>query len=430
MKTLRERRRPDSCSPKVGLFGALGSGNLGNDASMEAVLNYVRARIPAAHLDAMCTGPEAVRSNYGICAIPMCWYQLHEQHPSRGVAFMLKGVGKFVDAFRTMRWVRRHDVVIVPGMGILETTMPLRALGWPYSLFLVSVCGRLVRTKVALVSVGANVIEQPLTRWLLVSAARFAAYRSFRDTYSRDAMRQQNLCSISDRVYPDIVLGIPLPPLPPVCPENVAVGVMDFYGSNDNRRAADLIHASYVEKMKRFTLWLIDSGRNVTMLIGDSNGSDDEVVQEILDFVHRLRPGLAAGRIAAPTISSFPQLLRTMATAHTVVTTRYHNLICAFRLAKPVLSIGYGAKHDALMAEAGLSDFCQRATDLNLERMTTQFAELECRARDVQVALANLNEAHRRQLDDQFVHLSRVLFDRSTITPFRVRTRSSSGHVS
>ncbi len=67
-----------------------------------------------------------------------------------------KGLGKLVDAFRIAAWVRRHDVVIVPGTGILESTLPLRPWGMPYSLFLVCAAGRLLRTPVALVGVGAS----------------------------------------------------------------------------------------------------------------------------------------------------------------------------------------------------------------------------------------------------------------------------------
>jgi polysaccharide pyruvyl transferase WcaK-like protein len=42
---------------KVGLFGLLGSGNSGNDASMETVLAYLREAHPDAVVDALCGGP-------------------------------------------------------------------------------------------------------------------------------------------------------------------------------------------------------------------------------------------------------------------------------------------------------------------------------------------------------------------------------------
>ena len=97
-------------------------------------------------------------------------------------ASFLKLLGKGIDTIRTMSWVRRHDAVIVPGAGALETTLPQRAWGFPYSLFLLSVSGKLFGTKVALVSVGADHINKRVTRWLSNSTARLAFYRSYRDS--------------------------------------------------------------------------------------------------------------------------------------------------------------------------------------------------------------------------------------------------------
>src|SRR5215469_14754298 len=187
--------------PRVGLFGLLGSGNIGNDASMEAVLHYLRAEHAHAVIDAMCFGPERVRGTYGIDAVPLSWYARHELRASGIMASGLKVAGKVLDALRIASWVRRHDVVIVPGMGVLETTLPLRSLGTPYEMFLVCAAGRLFGTKVALVSVGANVIKQRLARWLCRSAARLAFYCSYRNASSLEAMQSRHFGEPADKVY-------------------------------------------------------------------------------------------------------------------------------------------------------------------------------------------------------------------------------------
>ena len=76
--------------PRVGLFGLLGQGNLGNDGSMEAVLAYLRAQHPDVVLDALCSGPELVSARYGIPAARLHWYYPERQarvrpgRPSRG----------------------------------------------------------------------------------------------------------------------------------------------------------------------------------------------------------------------------------------------------------------------------------------------------------------------------------------------------------
>ena len=109
------------------------------------MLRYLSADHPDAILDAMCTGPERLKGRYGIEAIPLLWYQKYEQQASGVTAIALKALGKGVDAFRTASWVRRHDVVIVPGMGVLEASLPVRPWGYPYAMFLLCASGRALR---------------------------------------------------------------------------------------------------------------------------------------------------------------------------------------------------------------------------------------------------------------------------------------------
>ena len=201
-----------TAAPRVGLFGLLGSGNLGNNVSMESVLRYLRTDHPEAIVDAMCLGPETVTGRYGIPAITMSWYQRYERTASGLPSIMLKLLGKAIDVFRTSWWVSRHDVVIVPGMGTMEASLPLKSWQLPYSFLLVCTSAKLFGTKVAFVSVGAGVVKRRATRILLDVSARLAFYRSYRDAPSLEFMRQRGVDTSRDHVYSDLAFGIP--PLP------------------------------------------------------------------------------------------------------------------------------------------------------------------------------------------------------------------------
>ena len=65
------RRYTERRPPRVGLYGLLGASNIGNDASMEAILRYLQADHPDAIVDAMCPGPDQVHREYGIEASPL-----------------------------------------------------------------------------------------------------------------------------------------------------------------------------------------------------------------------------------------------------------------------------------------------------------------------------------------------------------------------
>ncbi len=152
--------------PELVFFGGLGSGNIGNDASLEAVLGFLWAEHPDAILDAMWQGRARPRSTIatGIAAIPLLWYSNYEHASGLSAAF-LKLLGKAIDVARTAAWARRHDVVIVPGMGVLEASLPLRPWQLPYIMLVLCASGRAFGTKIALVSVGAREVNQRLTSW-------------------------------------------------------------------------------------------------------------------------------------------------------------------------------------------------------------------------------------------------------------------------
>jgi polysaccharide pyruvyl transferase WcaK-like protein len=397
-----------AAAPKVGLFGLLGSGNSGNDASMETVLAYLRDTHPDAVVDALCGGPELVRSSYGIDAALVSWYQQFEGRPTRVPAAFLKVAGKGIDAFRIASWVRRHDAVIVPGAGALETTLPQRAWGFPYALFLLAASGRLFGTRVALVSVGADLINKRATRWVSNATARLVSYRSYRDAYSRDAMKQRGIDTSADLVCPDLVFGVPTPPYEPGDPRLVGVGVMAYYGGNDDRKTADQIHSRYVETMTNFTRWLIDNDYRVRLFGGDKK-FDVAIAEKIQASLLEWRPGLDASRVTVAAVSTYPELIQEMAPVGMVVATRYHNVMCALKLAKPTISLGYSRKFISLMSDMGVGEFHQFADSLDTDRLIGQFKELEARREELQQQMVERNAANKQGLADQFAVLSDLL---------------------
>ncbi|MFI9543693.1 polysaccharide pyruvyl transferase family protein [Streptomyces sp. NPDC052016] len=397
----------DGTPVRVGVFGLLGSGNLGNDGSLEAVLGYLRAEHPEAVVDALCGGPEVVATRYRIPATRLHWYRGEYRTASRAGAIAAKGLGKIVDAVRTAAWVRRHDVVIVPGMGVLEATLPLRPWGFPYSLFLLCASGRLFGTRVALVGVGADAIGNRATRTLVRWSARLAAYRSYRDVLSRDAMRAMGVDTARDEVYPDLAFALPAPepstpsdqaqsPPGPVC-----VGVMAFHGGDDDRARAEEIHRRYLDGTTRFVRALVEDGRPVRLLTGDE--CDAPVVAAILDAVD-------SPLVTAAETASLADLMKETAAADTVVATRYHNLICALKVGTPTLALSYAAKSDALMERMGLGAYRHPAREVDADRLLQQFRELERQSAELRRTLTEANMVAARQLREQFDALTASLF--------------------
>lgn len=410
VRRLTSKREKSLSAHRIGLFGHLGACNIGNDASMEAMLRYLNEYYPGAVIDAMCPGPEQVKKQYGIGAVPMLWYSGHDKRASGWAAIGLKILGRGIDAARTASWVSRHDVVIVPGAGVLEASLPLWPWGMPYAMFLLSASGKIFGTKVALVGVGAGAINKQATRWLSNWAARLAYYRSYRDAGAREALRKRGVDTSRDSVYLDLAFALPAPGDEPGDPELIGVGVMEYRGSNDERGKADEIYRSYVAAMKQFVDWLVDSGLKVRLFVGDTNGSDASVVQEILADLRTSHPGLAPSRVVADPAVSFAEVLRGMSSCGRVVAIRYHNLVASLRLSKPTISISYSPKHDVLMEEFGLSGFSQPVNELDVGQLIEQFTELGSRSAELRQRMKERNAANEQVLNAQFAELTSTLF--------------------
>jgi polysaccharide pyruvyl transferase WcaK-like protein len=274
-------------------------------------------------------------------------------------------------------------------------------------MFLLGVYGRLFRTKVALVSVGASPIKGRATKFLLNWCARLAHYRSFRDAYSRDVMIERGVRAGLDPLYPDLAFGVPLLPYEAGDPDTVGIGVMDYSGSNDDRDRASEVHAAYVESLEEFASWLVSSGKRIRLFVGDTD--DEPVAGEILAFLRERFPGLSPDTVTAELVTTFDELTQVMQVVSTVVCTRFHNVVCAIRLAKPTIALTYANKAIAVMTNAGLAAYCLSARGLTAPDLITMFQSLEGESRvlRLQERMRANSAEQQRQLDEQFAVLSK-----------------------
>jgi polysaccharide pyruvyl transferase WcaK-like protein len=413
--TLRRDQKPIS-PVKIGIFGLFGNGNAGNDGSLEAMVAFLRRARPDAELTCICAcipgAPEQVSANLGLRAIPLALPK-----PMSGLLRMLDTLSfrvprQLASLVRAISCARSLDALIAPGTGVLDDFTD-RPSGMPLALFGWCLAAKLCGTSIALVSVGAGPIQHPISRWLIKSAAGMARYRSYRDAKSKAFMESIGFDTRNDAVYPDIAFELPVPPLPGRQLADgerftVGVGVMAYLGWRDADPRGAAIYAAYLEKMTKFVLWLTDRGHCVRILTGQV--ADRRLVDDLVRRVAVARPGLPHNRLLADQSHSLHDLMRQIAETDVVVATRFHNVVCALKMEKPTISIGYGQKHDALMAEMGLGRFCQHIERLDFDLLIEQFTQLisnrqrcEQSIRATKVAYGERLERQRSLLASQFL---------------------------
>lgn len=389
---------------RIGLFGNFGGGNLGNEGTLEAMLLFLRQSCPDADLVCLCVEPAVVTARYGVRALSI------RQHRSASATIIGKIRKRFLDQINMFRNFRDIDVLLVPGTGIMDD-FGERPQGFPYIVFLAGLMAKLRGVKVAYVSIGAGPIRHPLSRWLMKTAARMAAYRSYRDTVSKDFMQSIGVNVVNDPVYPDLVFGLPNPE-PARRPANdaltVGLGVMAYYGWNAVHDEA--IYRLYLSKLTTFAIWLLNNGYSIRLLIGED--TDEKAVKDLTMAIAAEIGAIPEGRIVAEAPRSLHEVMTQFSAVDAVIATRFHNVLCALKVGAPTISLGYAKKNDVLMAALGLDEFCQHVESFDVELLIQQFTKLiERRAFYAEVVKgkgANL----RRQLEQQQAILMSSLISR------------------
>ena len=59
-----------------------------------------------------------------------------------------------------------------------------------------------------------------------------------------------------------------------------------------------------------------------------------------------------------------------------VVATRFHNGVCALKMGKPTISIGYARKNEALLNDVGLAGYSQHIETFAVDTLIRQFEHL------------------------------------------------------
>lgn len=358
---------------RIALFGNFGTGNTGNDGSLESVLLSLRRMDPQVRLCCICGNTAAVGSAFGLDAIPI---NLGIRNAARGNAanFVRKLFAKALLWLHAIRHLRGVRAIIVPGTGILDD-FRIGPFGWPYDLFCWFLMARLMGVKVILVSIGAGPIRHTLSRWLLKSAARLAHYRSYRDEASKSFMTSIGFDVSSDPIFPDLAFNLPTPAnltsgQPPLM---VGVGVMTYYGWGKGAEKGGEVYEKYIATITAYVDWLLAEGHRVRILIGDK--SDFRAAQDIIQALgNRCDP--AASAVVFTPATTLHEIMHQMAEIDLAIVTRFHNVVCALKMGKPIISIGYAPKNDVLLAELGLDEFCQHIERLDLEKLKSQTARL------------------------------------------------------
>jgi polysaccharide pyruvyl transferase WcaK-like protein len=375
------RKRQPGAAPRITLLGNFGTGNLGNDASLRVAVQQLRALVPAAHLAIACPAPDEIAATYQLPTFPIVPHRDWTARLGRPARMVLRPFVELVRWTSVMRHVRRADLVVVPGTGILDDFWE-SPFGMPYRMFTWVAVTRLARRRFEFVGIGAGPIQNQVSMRFFRAAARLASRCSYRDVWSRRYMASLGRDVSLDPVVPDLVLALRTE-VPPAEADNTArrrrigIGVMDYRGWNHGDDDEAIV-GTYLDKLAAFARTWLDRGDEVKLFIG---AVEDLPAAEAL--VDRLEssPAVAgrAGGLESRAELDYDGLIADLAEVDVMIATRYHNIVAALLASTPAISLGYAEKNKELLKEFGLAEHCQHIETFDTLRV---IADTEAILRD------------------------------------------------
>lgn len=419
---------------KIGLLNHMGGGNLGDDATQRAVIQNIKRRWPDAEIVLFSMNPADSSARHGLPSHPIrteTW-EHREEDPHdrlatrRDVEAAPDGrprALRFVRAvlrvpYRSFRRLQRElpflgrsfaiirpfDLLIVSGGGQL-----LDAWGgpwkFPFTIFKWILLARLSGTRCYFLNVGAGPLAHPMGRWFVRNALRLAQYASFRDEDSRILVRQIGFRGTTE-VTADCVYALDSPEHPVRSDAEQAAPIvglspMAFCDPRVYWQKDQLVYQRLVDNIGSFGRWLGDRNYRLALFSTDI-WFDLQTVAEVSSILKQSNGYVAAQHVQDEQMKDLDQLLSRIQSADYIVTCRYHGVVFAHLLNKPVIALTHHPKVTSLMKDLGLVKYCLDIRKCDLGMMEDAFLSMVAERDEIQSRMAEKALSYKKALVTQF----------------------------
>jgi polysaccharide pyruvyl transferase WcaK-like protein len=421
---------------RIGLLHHVGGGNLGDDATLDAVADNIKRRWPNAQIVAFSMNPDDTEARHGIMSHPVRRKGWSIGYKPAGTEATLKETVKALTrkyrvlfyllkatnaVFRlpsevlrelsflvsSRRKIKSFDLLIISGGG--QLTEKDGPWGFPYTIFKWVVLARSAGVRCMFLNVGAGPLTHPLSKFFVTRALLAADYVSLRDDKSRVLVHEIGFTGES-RVCPDSVYGIEVTngsPLERGAHPIVGVAPMPYPDPRGHGSEKDqIIYDEFIRKLAIFASWLV--GQSYALTIFGTDIGVDPLAIENLQMALLSHHDITSSQYSVnQSFKSAHALLATMSGMDYVVTCRFHGVVFAHLLNKPVLAIAHHPKVMDLMTELDMSSYCVDIRDFDPKLLAERFASMVINAEEIKSRMAASLARNRQRLRSQFDELFR-----------------------
>lgn len=415
----------------------MGGGNLGDDATQDAVIQNIKSRWPDAEIFLFSMNPSDTQARHGIPSYPIRTerWKRGDRHVDRRVTRrariksilrkhtflfqLLKTIktltirvpGRLIEELsflvKSFQIIRSFDLLIISGGGQL-----LDAWGgpwkFPYTVFKWTFLAKLSRAKCYFLNVGAGPLDHSLGKWFVKSSVRLADYVSFRDADSRKLIEKIGFTG-KTQVSADCVYALD-PPAPYAHnasrQEEPIVGFspMAYCDPRVYWQKDQAVYEGFVRNLASFGGWLGQNHYRLALFSTDI-WFDSQTIEDVRAALRTVNGDMQSRLVKHEPITGIDGLLSQMNSMDYVITCRFHGVVFAHLLNKPILALSHHPKVSTLMNDLGLARYCVdiRKCDENMLKET--FLSLVSNSDEIRSRMADRLACYKRSLSIQFDQL-------------------------
>lgn len=256
--------------------------------------------------------------------------------------------------------------------------------------------------KCILLNVGAGPLIKPLSKYFVRRGLSLANYVSFRDEQSQRLAGSIGFKGTS-YVFPDNVYASQAPSTKILRRDSEIVGIAPMPFPADppfDSKTRAIVYRDVIARFAMFTSTLVERSYPIT-LFGTDIGSDPAAIE---DLRAQLRDHHGVDTRPYEPVYSLDEQLRQMSALDYVVTCRFHGVVFAHLLNKPVLAVSHHPKVTHLMQALGLSNYCVDIRTFDPADLAGRFDSMVKNRREIKTqmnaSLARYKELLKSQFDE------------------------------
>jgi polysaccharide pyruvyl transferase WcaK-like protein len=353
----------------IGILAHVGVRNLGDEIMYAATVSYFRRELSDARLVGFSSNPDDTRTRYGI-------EEVHPIRPAKKRGPMSRAGGRLGAYVRTLlaaiptairevrfaiasaQRLRGLDMVMVPGSSQFIDAYGGPS-GFPLALLRWTLFARAARVPICFLSLGAEELRHPVSRWMVRRTVSLASFITLRDKVSRDRLVAQGVRR-DIAIAPDLSLGYPVSLAERARNRlgsgTVGINPIPYYHAVFWREVDEKRYRRYLDLLIGLAADVLRGGHRV-IIYGTTQWADCVPARDMMDGLGRIFGPDVLERVTTPEVHTLDDLMRVLTAVDWVIASRYHGVATALLMRKPVVGIAYEQKTADLMANHGVGEY-------------------------------------------------------------------------